>query len=167
MTRAYVAYVTGVAMVVATLLASAQAKPDFSGTWTLDKEKSTMPQMGGGPGGGRGGEMSAESITIKQTDAALTREAAVGDRTVTRVYKLDGSETVNASGRGEVKSKSRWDGGRLVTDSVRDVQGPNGPMTIETRETMSIDPGGNLVIESTSKTPMGERTSKLVYKKAT
>lgn len=167
MKRAYVAYLTGVAMVVATLLASAQAKPDFSGTWTLDKEKSTMPQAGGGPGGGRGGDMSAESLTIEQTDATLTREAAMGERTITRAYKLDGTESVNSSGRGDVKSKSRWDGSTLVTDSVRDMQGPNGPMTIETKETMSLDPGGNLVIESTSKTPMGERTSKLVYKRAT
>jgi len=43
-------------------------KPDFSGSWTLDKEKSTMPQMGGGPGGpgGPGGGV-AEALTIKQT----------------------------------------------------------------------------------------------------
>jgi hypothetical protein len=38
-------------------------------------------------------------------------------------------------------------------------------MTIESKEIMSLDAEGNLVIETTTKTPMGERTTKFVYRK--
>ena len=82
-----------------------------------------------------------------------------------RVYKLDGSESVNTTPRGQLKSKSRWDGTKLVTSGTSEVQGPNGAMTIDSTETMMLDAQGNLVIETISKTPMGERTTKLVYKK--
>ena len=110
--------------------------------------------------------MAAESITVKQTAAEITREATMAERTVTaRVYKLDGSESVNTTPRGELKSKSRWDGAKLVTSGTSDVQGPNGAITIESTETMMLDAQGHLVIETISKTPMGERTTKLVYKK--
>lgn len=158
------AVVMGLAVLMAAALVAAQGKPNFSGSWTLDEAKSTMPQMGGGPGGGRGG-MMARAITVKQTDAELTRETQMGERTTTRVYKLDGSESVNSTPRGDVKSKSRWEGAALVTDSVSEMQGPNGAMTIQSTEKLSLDAEGNLVVETTSKTPMGERTTKLVYKK--
>jgi len=45
------------------------------------------------------------------------------------------------------------------------MQGPDGPMKLATKEVMSLDADGTLVIESTTATPMGERKSKLVYKK--
>lgn len=157
--------VTVLAVVVTGVLVAAQGTTDFSGSWSLDKEKSTMPQMGGGPGGpgGPGGGM-AESLTIKQTATELTRETG-GQRPATRTYKLDGSESVNATPRGDIKSKSKWDGAKLVTESVREMQGPDGPMSITTKEVMSLEADGSLVIESTTTTPMGERKSRLVYKK--
>lgn len=161
---------TGLLVAVAGLALIAQRPPDFSGAWTLDKENSTIPQMGGGPGGpggggGRPGGMTAESVTVKQTAAEIAREGKIAERTITRVYKLDGSESINETPRGQLKSKSRWDGAKLVTAGTSDVQGPNGAMTIESTETMMLDAQGNLVIETVTKTPMGERTTKLVYKK--
>ena len=70
-------------MAVAGLALIAQGPPDFSGAWTLDKENSAIPQMGGGPGGGGGrmGGMAAESVTVKQTAAEITREAKTAERT--------------------------------------------------------------------------------------
>ena len=158
------AVATVLAVMMTTVFLAAQAKPNFAGTWTLDETKSTMPQMGGGPGGGRGGG-AARSITVKQTDAELNRESQMGERTMTRVYKLDGSETVNSTPRGDTKSKSHWEGATLVTESTSEMQGPSGSVTIVSKETMSLDAEGNLVIETNAKTPMGDRTTKLVYKK--
>jgi len=109
--------------------------------------------------------MMARSVTIKQTEAEFTRESQMGERSVVRTYKLDGSESVNSTPRGDVKSKSRWEGAALVTESTSEMQGPNGAVTIQTKETISLDAEGNLVIETNSKTPMGDRTTKLVYKK--
>src|SRR5438128_1927101 len=68
------------AAVVLPFHARAQAKPDFSGTWTLDTAKSDpAPQGRGGGGGGAG------SITIKQTGAelAVTSEGRQGPQTMT------------------------------------------------------------------------------------
>src|SRR5205823_14951154 len=89
-----------VAVVLAALVALpaagwAQAKPDFSGSWTMDASKSDpAPARGGGGapggggaagggggarggGGGRGGGVPM-AMTIKQTPAALTMEYMAG-----------------------------------------------------------------------------------------
>ena len=56
MKRARVGIIAAAVFAVAAV-AFAQAKPDFSGTWTLDAEASGMaaPPAGGAPGGGGGG----------------------------------------------------------------------------------------------------------------
>jgi hypothetical protein len=138
----------------------AQAKPDFSGTWTLDAARSTLPQGRGGRGGrGGGGRGMAGPIVIKQTAS----EIVIGDAT----YKLDGSESTNqVQGRGgmqEVKSKARWDGARLVIDSTREIQG----FAISSKEVRSLDAGGKeMIVEQTTTTPQGDIASKLVYTKS-
>src|SRR5690349_16425546 len=78
----------------------AQGKPDFSGSWTLNTEKSDPPPQrgGGGGGGGRGG---GGPQTIKQTATTLsiTTQGRGGEQT--RTYNLDGSESTNkVMGRG-------------------------------------------------------------------
>src|SRR5437868_8154021 len=108
--------------VILPFTAHAQAKPDFSGTWTLDAAKSDPPPQGRGGGGGGGG-----SQTIKQsgTELSVTTEGRQGPQTMT--YKLDGSQSVNkVMGRGgeqEVKSTAKWDGSTLIIETTRDFQG--------------------------------------------
>jgi hypothetical protein len=135
--------------------AAAQAKPDFTGTWTLDEARSTMPQGRGGRGGGRG---PGGPVVIKQSAAEIKIGAAT--------YKLDGSESTNqVQGRGgmqEVKSKARWDGARLVIESTREIQG----FSLNTKEVRSLDAGGKeMVVETTTSTPQGDNTSKLIFTK--
>ena len=94
-------------------LAIAQT-PNFSGKWIQDMEKSDPPM-----GGGRG-PAGPQSLTITQTAADFTIERETPNGVMKTVYKLDGSESVNAMGRGgDVKSKSAWEGGKLVTKSTR------------------------------------------------
>src|SRR5262245_56550610 len=105
-----------------------QAKPDFSGTWTLDAARSeTPPGRGGRGGGGRG---AAGPVTVKQSAAEIT----IGMQT----YKLDGSESVNqVQGRGgmqEVKSRAKFDGANLVIESTRDF----GGASVTTKEVRSL-----------------------------
>jgi hypothetical protein len=143
----------------------AQAKPDFSGTWTLDTAKSDPAppgRGGGGGGGGRGG-----SVTIKQTGAelAVTSEGRQGPQTMT--YKLDASESTNqVMGRGgaqSVKSTAKWDGSSLVIETTRDFNG----MSITTKEVRRLDNGGKeMHVESTTQTPNGEQKRKVVYTKS-
>jgi hypothetical protein len=136
--------------------AQGQARPDFSGTWTLDQARSETPAFGRGGRGGRGGGAAAGPIVIKQTAAEIT----IGPAT----YKLDGSESVN-QGRGglEVTSKARWDGASLVIESSRDMRG----MSITTKEVRTLGAGGTeMTVQTTATTPQGEQSFKQIYTKS-
>ena len=153
---------TTIALVLAVGL-PAQA-PNFAGTWKLDPGRSEMPQMGRRGGGGPGGGMGDIALTITQTAADLTVDRQGGMASSKAVYKLDGSESLVPGGRGgDAKAKARIEGSTLVIESTRAM----GEMTMTTREVWSIDASGNLVQESTTQTPGGERKSKLVFTKVT
>ena len=156
MKRARFAVIAAAVFAVATV-AFAQAKPDFSGTWTPD-------QPAAAPGGGGGRMGMGGPMTVKQPPDTLTIERSMGDNKISTVYKLDGTETVNKQmGRGgevEVKTTAKWDGNKLVLSSTR--PGQDGtPRT--TAQTWSLD-GGNLTIEGQGR---GGETTKTVYKKTT
>ena len=127
-------------------LSYAQAKPDFSGKWTPVAD----PNAAAGGGGGRGG-MGGGPMTVKQTATELTVERTMGEMTMTSTYKLDGSETVNKTQRGESKSTAKFDGAKLVIKTNQ--EGPNGPM--ETTQSWSLA-DGKLSITTTSA--RGDRT---------
>ncbi len=138
-----------------------QAKPDFSGTWTLDAARSeTPPARGGrGGGGGGGGRGAAGPVTIKQGAAEIT----IGMLT----YKLDGSESVNqVQGRGgmqEVKSRAKLDGANLVIESTRDF----GGASITTKEVRTLDAGGKeMTVQTTLSTPQGDQSFKQIFTKS-
>jgi hypothetical protein len=139
-------------------MAFAQAKPDFSGTWTPDQ--SAAPAGGGG--GGRG--MGAGPMTIKQDATTLTVTRTMGENQVVQTYKLDGTESENKMmGRGGemvTKSTAKWDGNKLVITTQR--PGQDGAMMSQV-QTYSLE-GGNLVIESPGRD--GAMT-KRVFKKTT
>lgn len=145
-------------------MAFAQAKPDFSGTWTPDQ---AAAPAGGGGGGGRG--MGAGPMTIKQDATTLTITRTMGENQVVQTYKLDGTESVNkmSMGRGEnareieAKSTAKWDGSKLVITTQR--PGQDGAMMSQS-QTYSLE-GGNLVIESPS--PRDGTMTKRVFKKTT
>ena len=137
-------------------LAIAQA-PNFSGKWIQDMEKSDPPMGGRGPAG-------PQSLTITQTAADFTLERETPNGVMKTVYKLDGSESVNAMGRGgDVKSKSAWEGGKLVTKYSRTM----GETTVEVTETRSLEADGTMTVVTAMKGgPQGDTTRKVVFKKA-
>jgi hypothetical protein len=148
------------AVVLWTVGAYAQAKPDFSGKWVRE-----APAGGGGGGGGRGGGGGGFGMenTITQNAKTLTIEYMAGGQNPTPiklVYNLDGSDSKNSMpGRGggaptEVVSKATWDGAKLVITSG------------ETKRVISME-GANMVVETTGPGREGApQTTKAVYKKA-
>src|SRR5687768_10301344 len=88
-------------------------KPNFTGEWTLDREKSEMGEPrpgGGGGGGGRGRGMGMGSISITQDGDALVLKRKVElqgeDRIFESRYTTDGKENINEGFRGSsIKSK--------------------------------------------------------------
>jgi hypothetical protein len=66
-----------------------------------------------------------------------------------------------------VVSKSRWDGVKLITESTRTVNTPNGDMTINTIAARSLSADGKVMtVETTTKgTPRGDQTRKQIFNK--
>ena len=156
------AAVLAFALVVVAAIGLGAQGTNFSGTWALDQAKSQMPQMGGG-GGGRG-PGGGGPMTITQTAAELAIErAGMGGQTTKSVYKLDGSESVNTTGRGESKSKCKWEGAKLViaTTSVF------GERTINMTAAYSLSADGKvLTVEQTRPSQDGtDVKSTMVYNK--
>jgi len=152
--------IIGAAIFAVAAVAFAQAKPDFSGSWTIDPEASGMaaPPAGGAPGGGGGGggRGMGGPMTVKQTATELTVERAGrgGGAPVATVYKLDGTPTTIQARGGEATVTAKWDGAKLViTQKAGDT---------ETVQTWSLA-GGVLTIDRTG----GQGPSKQVYKKTT
>ena len=149
----------------ATGVASAQnRRPDFSGTWTLDVEKTT-DEGGIGAGGGRG-DRGGGLITIRQTDQLITiTRRGLGDvGGQPTAYRLDGSNVEIGSGRGG-RATASWEGrarrSRIVITETGVGRGGGGETT-----TYSMD-GDWMVVETERPGRRGgdRATTKRYYKK--
>jgi hypothetical protein len=164
MTRTFtlLAIVLAVALAIPAA-AGAQAKPDFTGKWTQDMEKSDP--MGGPGGGGGRGPAGPQTLSITQTAAEFAIERETPNGVIKMVYKLDGTESDNNTGRGTSKTKSVWEGAALVTSGTQTMNMQGNEITIEMKETRTLEADGTMVVVTVSKSPMGERTRKTVFKK--
>jgi hypothetical protein len=145
------------ALAVATV-AFAQAKPDFSGTWT--PEPAAAPPAGApaggapGGGGGGGGRGGGGPMTVKQSATELTVERTGRNGAMSTVYKLDGTPTKVTMGQGEATVTAKWDGNKLVI-TTKTEQGEN-------TQTWSLA-SGMLTVDRTG----GRGPSTTTYKKST
>lgn len=136
-----------------------QAKPNFSGSWKINTEKSDP--MGGGGGGGGGG-MNMGALVITQTATDLTTEQTFGDQVRKASYYLDGRESTNPGRSGDAKSKASWEGNSLVIETTS-MMGEN---TVTTKSVRSLsDDGKTMTVVTTRPGPNGETTRKTVYDK--
>ena len=154
--------ISGCAVLAACVwLAVGAARPDFSGTWVLDKDRSYSNPAG-----------LDQTMTIGHSGNEVKLEAklklAQGERTVSEVWTLDGEErefTPPAAGA-KGKRKASWlpgDRGLLVwEETVTETQ--KGPVTqqITRKLTLSAD-GKCLTVDYYSDTPRGSFESKRVF----
>ena len=146
MKLARVGVIAAAVFAVATM-ASAQAKPDFSGSWTPDVP---ADQAAGGGGGGRG---MMGPMTVKHTGDTLVVERTTGRGPQSTTYKLDGSEQKVTMGQNEATVTAKWDGNKIV---ITQKFGEN-----TSTQTWSLD-AGVLTIERTG----GRGPSTTKYKKS-
>jgi hypothetical protein len=174
----FIALAAAAAFVLTTtgVFAQTQAKPDFSGKWTLDPASAPAAPAGGGGGGGRGGGGRGgggggagfgQEFTAKQDANTLTITRQQGGQDVVATYKLDGSESKNTvagrQGTQEQVSKAMWmPGNKLMITTTLNFGGNN----VEQTRTLSME-GGKLVIEQSQPGRDGgaPQTQKLVYNK--
>lgn len=160
--------VTGIigalALVAASVAAFAQAKPNFTGKWTLVPDPNAPAAAG--RGGGRGAGLGQE-FTAAQNEKTLTvtsNNPQVGE--IKATYNLDGSETKNPitfnGNTVERTSKAKWDGNKLVLTSTSNFNGN----AAETTQAWTLDAAGTLTVESTNNFSGTPTTTKATYKKS-
>ena len=151
-----------VVLILAGLTAFAADKPNFTGTWEMNKGQSDFGKMQA--------QMLPEKIMQKVTqkgDSELRAESttvgARGTASTDMKYKLDGSESTNKTQMGEVKSTAKWEGTAIAIASKREVQG----MSISINEKWELSADGKTL--SVSRTiaggPAGDVVTKIVYNK--
>lgn len=150
-------------IVLLSLLLSSQARPDFSGTWRFDQEKSLKP----GPDGRVVlAPMLGDEVVVLQTGSSVTFRITFQGDTVVAIYDLSGVASENVSpGDIKVTSRTSWEGDKLVIDSTSEAEEAGRPVTIRTTRVIWIDEAGDLVVER-SGTPASQVTaSRSVYRR--
>ncbi|MEK6300770.1 MAG: hypothetical protein AABO41_08625 [Acidobacteriota bacterium] len=136
-------------------IALAVAKPDFSGTWVLDKNRS----FNNPPGLEQTLNIVHAGDQIKLDSKVVT---ARGEQTINDSYTLDSKESdfTPAGGQPGAKGKrtSSWlpDGRRILISDEITTDSPNGPVTqkIMRRWTLSAD-GSTLTVDYFFDNPGG------------
>lgn len=171
-----VATLAAVLLLPATL--GAQAKPDFSGTWTLDKKASAIEDAGKNEGRG-GGLPTAVEMVITQSASELVVNSTALDNYAfsgnpvpsadgffrySGTYKLDGSEFKANCPPCDAVGKSTWSAdGRLTIAAKRKLfAGALGFIETEDVDVYSLA-GDVLTLERTVDTVDGPKKRQLVY----
>lgn len=156
-------------MITATLLAvllfftpaAQDAKPDFSGKWTLDLAKSDFGQMP--PPESMVAVIEHKEPTVKITS---TQKTAQGEITNERTMTTDGKENTNTlrtmMGEQPITSTSKWNGKTLVTAYKLAFQ----DMAIDVSESWELSADGkSLTVARDFKSQQGDFTQKSVLNK--
>lgn len=170
--------VTAVLVLAVTGLA-AQAQPQFSGTWTLDRSQSQFPARDhqGAAGGSPQGQTQQPPVVkllVEQNGSnfKVTRSMARDnrERTYSQSFVADGSENTRQGHHGSTTvSKATLGGDRLVTSSTTTMPAKDGgqPRSFSRESTWTVSPDGHtLTIDTVMHGPRGDKTMKTVYLKS-
>jgi hypothetical protein len=139
------------------LAGALQAKPNFTGEWKVNIDKSDYGPM-----------PPPQSVSLKidhkdpEMKVATTQNGDQGEMKFDATYSTDGKETTNLMGPMQVKSTAVWEGDELVMTSKIDVNGMD--IGIKGKWTLSED-GKTLTQSSHLTSPQGEFDMKQVLEK--
>ena len=155
------------AMMVFSIIALAAAKPNFSGTWNMDRARSfgMPPDMN-------------QVLTITQKDDTVEVETKItqtnNERTIKDTFILDGKEhefQPPAPPNGQLQPKGKrtatWlpgDTGITVTD-VTTATTPKGEVTTQNLRKWTINTQGELVVDMYVDNPNISYEAKRIFKK--
>ncbi|MGD0578064.1 MAG: hypothetical protein ABSC08_03960 [Bryobacteraceae bacterium] len=146
-----------VCLLMCSLAALAADKPDFSGNWKLNVEKSDFGPM---PKPEKADYVIAHKdpeLNVKQTAVTPMGEMSSDVKILT-----DGTEFTNTIRGQEVKGTAKWDGKTLVVTQKLEIQG--NPITFVQKWTLSDD-GKSIAQEVTITTPQGDVSTKAILDK--
>ena len=135
------------------------ARPDFSGKWTLDLSKSDFGQMP--PPESMVAVMDHKEPNLKITS---TQKSAQGEITNTRTMTTDGKENTNTlrtmMGEQPLVSTTKWNGKALVTAYKLAFQ----DMALEVTETWELSADGqSLTIARDFRSQQGDFSQKSIF----
>jgi hypothetical protein len=153
-----------VAIMALSAFALAATKPDFSGSWSLDRARSF----------GIPGNMT-QTMTITQAEGKIELETKLiqpgNERVVKDTYNLDGKEyeftpqTAPNQPPAKGKRTATWlpgDKGIAVTE-VTTAEGPKGPVTTQIVRKWTVSGSGELVIDMYIDTQNGSFETKRIF----
>ena len=159
-----------VAIMGLSILAMAAAKPNFTGTWAMDRGRSF----------GMPGDMT-QVLTITHTDDKMEIETKIiqpnNERTIKDTFILDGKEheftppaPPNAPANQPAPKGKRtvtWLAGdtALTVTDITTAQTPNGEVTTQNVRKWAINGQGELVVDTYVDGPRGSFEAKRIFKK--
>ncbi|OFW37614.1 MAG: hypothetical protein A3J29_00455 [Acidobacteria bacterium RIFCSPLOWO2_12_FULL_67_14b] len=136
--------------------------PDFSGTWTLDAEKSKVIATAGLTGLISAGAPKTLHIT-QPANGSLVIESQINEAHV-RIYK-PGRETSTPAGQGgAVTMTTKWEGRALVSEGA--MKAPNGDTTT-VKEVVTLSGDGKVLTIAVNTAAAEKAASTLVYTRIT
>ena len=150
MTRRNFALYAGLACAAAVFSVPAMAagKPDFTGEWKLNVDKSDFGPI-------PPPTSQVQKIDHKEPMLKITtnQNGMDGEFTTDASYATDGKETKNNFRGAEAKSVAKWDGDALAIDTKLEIQG----MDITLKMTMKMaEDGKSINVKSKILTPQGD-----------
>jgi len=141
--------------------AFAQARPDLSGTWLLNFDKSG-PEVAGN---GADVPFPSQLVVTQSATELSVKRSSVRQAPFAAVYKLDGSRVnVEAPGGITETGEARFEGATLIITSHRSFPSPVGDTVVDFTEIWSLS--GNVLTVKKTMTQEGEsQTASAVYDK--
>jgi hypothetical protein len=142
-------------------VALAQARPDFSGTWTLDPSRSRVVDAAGLAGLSAAGAPGRLHIT-QPANGTLVIESQINEGHA-RLYRPGSSIStpVTLGQTGSVAMTSRWKGRALVSEGTRESA---GGVATQVEEVVSLSSDGRTLTIEVTTTAGGDRSaSTLAY----
>jgi len=146
-----------VLIVVSTMTAFAQQKPDFSGTWKLNVAKSDFGAL---PGPDSRTDVNTHKEPSLTDD--VKAEGEQGKQQYSMKYTTDAKEVTNQMGPREIKSTLKWEGNNLIVSSKLTYN--NMDVTGVSNWSLSAD-GKTLIITIHYTSAMGETDQKFILEK--
>jgi hypothetical protein len=144
-------------LAVLTLTAADTPKPNFSGEWKINADKSDFGHLP---------TPLAYRRNIDHKDPVIRMVAQqstqMGEQTVVSTIRTDGVQTTNPSRTGDSRTTGRWQGRDLELITTKQVEGGEAV----THEIWSLSADGKTLTSTTHlKTPRGEFDVKMVLER--
>ena len=132
---------------------SAQTKPDFSGAWKMNREKSKFEAI-------ENIHDIVNNIEHKEPNfsESITVTSIDGDQTIKGKYTTDGKEASVEFPPGSAKATAKWEGDALTVEWKAEA------FNVRRKFTLSAD-GKTLTVAGRRSTPNGDRDGITVFEK--